>query len=158
MRRHLLLVGVTRIFSTVLRYAWALPATAVGLLVAACALCAGASARLVDGVIEVDGGRLVEFVRRTRRARGFVAITFGHVIIGVDHSTLHCVRAHERVHVRQYERWGPLFIPLYLGSSIVQWLGGRDAYADNRFEREACACEDDATIYTRNGSRENRCR
>ena len=47
MRRHLLLVGVTRTFSTVLRYAWALPATAVGLLVAACALCAGASGYLL---------------------------------------------------------------------------------------------------------------
>jgi hypothetical protein len=125
----------------VLRYAWALPATAVGLLAAACALCAGASLQLVDGAFEVGGGRLAQIVRRTRRTRRFVAITFGHVIIGVDHSTLRRVRAHERVHVQQYERWGPLFFPLYLGSSVVQWLCGRDPYADNRFEREAYACE-----------------
>ena len=30
-----------------------------------------------------------------------------------------------------------LFFPLYLGSSLWQWLRGRDPYRDNRFEREA---------------------
>jgi hypothetical protein len=46
-------------------------------------------------------------------------------------------RRHERVHVRQYERWGPLFIPLYLGASAWALVNGRDPYCDNPFEREA---------------------
>jgi hypothetical protein len=41
------------------------------------------------------------------------------------------------VHVRQYERWGPLFVPAYLVSSLVLWLRGRDPYWDNPFEVEA---------------------
>ena len=52
------------------------------------------------------------------------------------------MRAHERVHVRQYERLGALFFPLYVGSSLVQWLRGRDPYFDNHFEREAYALAD----------------
>jgi hypothetical protein len=44
--------------------------------------------------------------------------------------------------VKQYERWGPFFIPAYLGSSAWMWLRGRDAYRDNPFEAEAFA--DDA--------------
>lgn len=65
------------------------------------------------------------------------AITFGHVVWGCDQSCLDWSRNHERVHVRQYERWGPLFIPLYLAfSAIVAWRG-LDPYRDNPFEREA---------------------
>jgi hypothetical protein len=41
------------------------------------------------------------------------------------------------VHVRQYERWGLLLLPLYVASSLWQLLLGRDPYFDNRFEREA---------------------
>jgi hypothetical protein len=50
----------------------------------------------------------------------------------------HC-RTHELVHVRQYERWGPLFVPAYLASSAIIWLRGGDPYRDNPFEREAYA-------------------
>ena len=39
--------------------------------------------------------------------------------------------------MRQYERWGPFFLPAYLLSSLVALLLGRDPYLDNRFEREA---------------------
>jgi len=39
--------------------------------------------------------------------------------------------------VQQYERWGPLFVPAYLGSSLLQWLRGQDPYRSNWFEREA---------------------
>ena len=45
--------------------------------------------------------------------------------------------AHERVHVLQYERWGPLFIPLYLPMSLLMYAKGLDPYLDNCFEREA---------------------
>ncbi len=67
----------------------------------------------------------------------FAAITFGHVVLGLDRAILDRVREHEQVHVRQYERWGPLFVPAYLLSSLVQLMHGRDPYRDNVFEREA---------------------
>ena len=120
----------------VLRYAWALPATAVGLLFSALALFVGATIHFVDGVIEVAGGQLNQIPSLLPSTK-FVAITFGHVIIGVDHATLWRVRSHEHVHVHQYERWGVLFLPLYVASSLVQLLHGRDPYLNNCFEREA---------------------
>jgi hypothetical protein len=129
--------GVGLRFGRVLRYAWAAPATALGLVLGGMALLVGARARRVHGVLEISGGAVRTFVEAWPWR--FVAITFGHVVLGVDAATLEQSRAHERVHVRQYERWGPLFLPLYLGSSLVQWLRGRDAYRDNCFEREAFA-------------------
>ncbi|MGL5096793.1 MAG: hypothetical protein ACRDD1_14455, partial [Planctomycetia bacterium] len=65
------------------------------------------------------------------------ALTLGHVVLGRDRARLDATRAHEAVHVRQYETWGPFFIPLYLGLSAVLYLRGRDAYRENPFEREA---------------------
>ena len=59
------------------------------------------------------------------------------VVLALDHDTLAALRAHERIHVQQYERWGPLFVPAYLGSSLLQWLRGQDPYLSNWFEREA---------------------
>ena len=44
--------------------------------------------------------------------------------------------------MRQYERWGPLFIPLYLGASAWALASGREPYWDNPFEREALDLED----------------
>ena len=122
-----------------LRYAWASPATAVGLLFSLIAIVAGARPRVVDGVVEVGGGRLRSLMASLPRCGGFGAITFGHVVIGLDHSLLRRVRAHELIHVQQYERWGVLFFPLYAASSLLQLLCGRDPYRDNAFEREAFA-------------------
>ena len=64
-------------------------------------------------------------------------MTLGHVIIGVAGPTLESIRPHEWVHVRQYEFWGPLFIPAYLLSSGWLWIAGRHPYWDNPFEVEA---------------------
>ena len=128
--------------STVLRYAWAAPATLVGVLVALPAFATGAHARVIDGVIEVTGGRVERLVAALPRRCRFCAITFGHLVVCTDECTAAAVRAHEHVHVRQYERLGALFFPLYVGSSVVQLLRGRDPYFDNRFEREARALAD----------------
>ena len=66
------------------------------------------------------------------------AITFGHVILCVDRIDEATFR-HELVHVRQYELWGPLFVPVYLAASLwARFRGGR-AYMDNRFEIAARA-------------------
>jgi hypothetical protein len=121
------------------RYLWAAPATLIGIALAVAAGVVGARVRFVDGSIEVAGGRIGRTISLLPRRWRFVAITFGHVIIGIDHRTLAVVRRHEHAHVRQYERFGILFFPLYIGSSLFQLLLRRDPYHDNFFEREACA-------------------
>lgn len=123
----------------VLRYAWVAPASLLGLALALPALLAGARPRMVAGAVEIGGGRLGAWVSCLPRGMRFGAMTLGHVILGVDGGTLERARDHEHVHVRQYERWGLLFFPLYLGSSLWQWARGGDPYRDNRFEREAFA-------------------
>src|SRR5271157_644031 len=44
------------------------------------------------------------------------------------------ILAHECEHVRQWERFGPLYLPLYLGSSAYALLRGRRPYWNNAFE------------------------
>lgn len=99
---------------------------------------AGARLRWVSGVLEVS-----LFPHPSRRARPrrnalpFRAITLGHVVIGLDAAELSRWRTHERVHVRQYERWGPLFFVAYPLASVWQLMRGRRAYWDNPFEVQA---------------------
>jgi hypothetical protein len=59
------------------------------------------------------------------------------VIVGEDDRALDRCRAHEHVHVRQAERWGPLFILAYLAAGLWAHLRGRHHYHDNPFEAEA---------------------
>jgi len=106
----------------VLRYLWAAPASAVGLVLAAVACAFGATVRLRQDVLEVAGGGLAALLRRAFPRLRFRAITFGHLVSASATATSRRLRRHERVHVRQYERWGILFFPLYLGSSAVQLL------------------------------------
>jgi SAM-dependent methyltransferase len=124
-----------------LGYAWAAPYTALGMLLGCVALLAGGWWRTRAGAIEFGGGRAGRLVARLPPPFSFAAMTLGHVILGIDAETLDRVRAHEQVHVRQYERWGALFLPAYLLSSVAQVLRGRRPHRDNRFEREAYARE-----------------
>jgi hypothetical protein len=121
------------------RYAWALPATAVGVCLAGVARAGGATVRRIDGVLEVGGGVFGRAIARLPAPVRFCAITFGHVIIGVDHRVLAECRTHEHAHVRQYERWGLLFFPLYAASSLWEAIRGNRPYRDNHFERQARA-------------------
>ena len=68
-------------------------------------------------------------------------MTLGHVIIGQNPYYLNAARNHEYIHVQQYERWGPFFVPAYLLSSLYLWVIKRDPYRDNPFEIEAYAKE-----------------
>ena len=116
-----------------------MPWTLLGLVLAGCARVSGGRWRRCAGALEVHGGSLAAFCQSLPPFMRFDAITIGHVILGHDARTLDAVRAHEQVHLRQYERWGPLFVPAYLAASAWQWLRGRHPYRDNPFEREAYA-------------------
>ena len=122
-----------------LGYLWAAPYTVLGLLLGAVAVLAGAKWRKHLGVIEVSGGWIGQWIARLPPVLGFSAMTLGHVILAVDRSALAQLRLHEHVHVRQYERWGPLFVPAYVLSSLLQLLRGRNPYRENHFERQAFA-------------------
>ena len=123
------------------RYAWAAPATVLGLAVGAVALGCGATMRRIDGVVEIAGGSLAMRLQHWPIAGRFCAVTLGHVVLGRDHGVLDACRAHEHAHVAQYERWGPAFLVLYAASSVWEALIGNAPYRDNYFEREARAAE-----------------
>ena len=116
-----------------LRYAWALPTTLVGVVAFVLTLASGGRGRVFDGCLEIDGGFATWLLRRL----GAAAMTLGHVVLAVDTLAHDLSRAHERVHVRQVERWGPLFLPAYGLASLLAWRRGWHYYYDNRFEREA---------------------
>jgi hypothetical protein len=119
------------------RYIWAGPASAIGLLLAVLSLRRG---RIVvrGGVLEAHGAMLRWLLTHAIPLRGgAAAITFGHVVLARSAEALDATRAHERVHVRQYERWGPFFIPAYLAAGAWAWARGGHFYFDNLFERQA---------------------
>ena len=107
-------------------YLWVLPTTCAGLLFLPFIRLSGGGYQIVDGVLELYGGIVSTLLTRyTLLEGGASAMTLGHVVIGRDRDALDWSRAHERVHVRQYERWGPFFIPAYLLCFLVLLLRGR---------------------------------
>lgn len=128
-------------------YLWALPVTLVGLLVVLIARSSGGVQQRVDGVLEAAGGWPARVLRRGFPFSGSVAaITLGHVVVGVSLAALDATRAHERAHVRQFERWGVLMMVLYPLAGLLAALRGGNPYRDNVFEREARAAEVAAPI------------
>ncbi|OYW36255.1 MAG: hypothetical protein B7Z35_13105 [Hydrogenophilales bacterium 12-61-10] len=123
-------------------YLWALPVTLVGLLVALIARSSGGRLQRVDGVLETSGGWPARVLRHGFPFSGSVAaITLGHVVVAVSQAALDATRAHERAHVRQFERWGVLMVVLYPVAGVLAALRGGHPYIDNVFEREARAAE-----------------
>lgn len=133
---------VTRNLLTISRLAWAAPWTLLGLSLGAAALVSGGCGRRVGRVLEFHGGVLDRLLQWVPIAGGAAAMTLGHVVIARTAADLETSRRHELVHVKQYESWGPLFVPAYLACSGWLWLRGRDAYLDNPFEVEAYGCEE----------------
>jgi hypothetical protein len=121
-----------------IRYLWAFPNTLIGLSFSTLALVSGGHAAFKCGILEVHGGICGWILRYCAPIPGGAqAITFGHIVIARNASMLDLTRAHERVHVRQYERWGPFFLPAYSIVSLSLLLSGQDSYRQNYFEQEA---------------------
>jgi len=128
----------------VLYYLWPLPVTLIGGLVALMARGSGGALQRVDGVLEAAGGWPAWVLQHGFPFSGPVAaITLGHVVVGVSLDALRVTRAHERAHVRQFERWGILLLVLYPLAGLFAWMRGGHPYRDNWFECEARAAEHD---------------
>jgi hypothetical protein len=118
-----------------LRGAWrALPGDLMGQTVMrGCGI--PAPTRIVDaGVVSVV---LVEHPNVGRYlGLGFIPVqaqTLGRYVFSRGPIPDHTLE-HEIEHIRQWERLGPLYLPLYFGSSAVELLRGRRPYWDNGFE------------------------
>jgi hypothetical protein len=125
-----------------LAYLWASPNTLLGLAFVLPAVAGGGRVRVERGAVEIHGGFARWFLARGIRwvapiGGPAAALTLGHVILGQDRNCLDVSRDHEHVHVRQYERWGPFFLPAYFAGSFLAWRRGQHPYLDNPFEREA---------------------
>ena len=121
---------------------WASPNTVLGLLLVGLVRLTGGRVRIVDGVLEADGGLPAAGLRLVlRRHGGVAAMALGHVVVGRDRGCLERTRSHERAHVRQAEVWGPAFIPAYLIAGAWAGLRGGRPYLDNPFERSAREAE-----------------
>ena len=122
----------------ILRILWALPNTLFGLAFLPLTLPRGGQARWKRGALELSGPPLAWLLRNLVPIPGGArAMTLGHVVLGRDEACLEDCGEHERIHVEQYERWGPLFLPAYFTFSLLALLRGEDPYHGNRFEREA---------------------
>ncbi len=121
---------------------WTIPNTLLGLSIGVIGLCFGGKCQCAGGCLEFHGGLVQWLLERGPLGSGIMAMTLGHTILGQTETALQISRDHEHVHVRQYERWGPFFLPAYLGCSLVLWLQRRDAYRDNPFEVEAYGVAD----------------
>ena len=120
---------------------WVSPNSLLGVLIGMVGLISGGHMQIRCNCLEFHGGFVAWLLNRLP-PQGVMAMTLGHTIIGQTQTGLAFCREHEQVHVRQYERWGPLFIPAYLGCSVLLWLQKRDAYRENPFEIEAYAIAD----------------
>ena len=126
-----------RVFIKLIVILWASPYSLLGLAIACTGLCFGAKIRVRDGAVEGYGGLTAWAVRRLPTGPNTAGITLGHVILGQTDEGLRAVGLHERVHIRQFERWGFFMGPAYLLSSAWMFVCGRDPYLDNPFEVEA---------------------
>ena len=116
---------------------WASPYSMLGLSIGILGVATGGRCQRRGIALEFHGGLTRWLIHRLPSGQFVLALTLGHVILGQTDASLDIAREHERVHVRQFERWGVFMGPAYLLASAWQWLRGRDPYRDNPFEKEA---------------------
>ncbi|MDQ3619350.1 MAG: hypothetical protein M3391_04385 [Actinomycetota bacterium] len=113
--------------SILLRSAWAAPGSLLGLILAP----------FFDRRTRREGVLVCEGATWPRRLGWhYRAVTLGRVVLCVD-AVDDALFAHELIHVRQWERWGPFFLLAYPTASLVALVTGRHPYRDNRFELAA---------------------
>lgn len=122
-------------FLTAVQYVWAFPWTVIGLTIGLIGIATGGKAKRHGLVMEFHSGGVRWLLERF--PNNVMAMTIGFTVIGLTAAALEVSREHERVHVAQYGRWGPFFVPAYLIASLVAWSQGKTAYMDNAFEIEA---------------------
>jgi hypothetical protein len=108
-----------------LGFVWTLPNTVLGLVLGALTF---QVPRIHAGAIVFDRGprgvtALLRAIHRSAMTVGFVILSSVPVQGRLE--------LHERHHVRQYTRWGPLFIPVYFA------IGVRTGYRRHPWERAA---------------------
>ncbi len=127
---------------------WCLPISIIALTLLPLAIWR-AHWRVRDGALEITSPALSWFLRgpwfrALSGGDGFAAATIGQVIVARDARSMTGCRVHERVHVRQCERWGVFFPFAYIGAGLWVALKKRSFsayYWDNPFEIEARAAE-----------------
>ena len=122
---------------TLAKLIWVSPCSAVGLAFAGATLLAGGKARWSSGALEVTYRDNRASCGKLAHRLPFRGIVFGHVILAITREELGIIGPHERIHVEQYERWGPLFFLAYGASSLWQIVNGRSPYWHNHFEVQA---------------------
>ena len=136
---------------------WTLPNTCLGLTIGLIGMIFGSKCQFRRGCFEFHSGPVQKLLAKMPTGSGAIAMTLGHTILGQTSPALDLARDHEHVHVRQYERWGPLFVPAYFLSSAYLWLTNKDPYRDNPFEVEAYAeATIGATKQSKKGGKKNR--
>jgi hypothetical protein len=120
-----------------LKVLWASPWSLWGLAIGIGGLLTGGSVQRRGRLLEFWGGFLPFFLKYFPFVAGSPVATFGHVVLGRCPRHLAACRPHQLIHVKQYECWGPLFVPTYIACWAVLWCLGKRPYYDNPFEREA---------------------
>lgn len=110
---------------TVLGFIWTLPNTLIGLLLG---LLTFHRPRIAGGALVFDGPPrgptwLLAKMHRSAMTAGFVVVS-SRPLEGT-------LLEHERHHIRQYMRWGPLFLPAYFALAVAF------GYRRHPFERAA---------------------
>lgn len=135
--------------TTVLAALWVLPLSLCALPLAPLLLWRGRM-RWHDGAFECHGPAVAWFLRgpwfrALTGGAGYAAATIGHVILARDPAALSVCATHERAHIRQAERWGPLFPIAYIGWGVLAAIRHHSlaaGYWENPFEVEARRAED----------------
>lgn len=116
-----------------LGYIWALPTTAIGLVLALGGLCVPVAFR--SGAV---------WFRATACspwswwwAGNFAAITIGGCVILAQSTAVEDVATHEMRHFLQARVLGPFFLPVYLVLSLWALIRTGDAYWENPLEADA---------------------
>lgn len=138
-----------------IRSIWTFPNTLLGLAIGYLGVWTGGHVEKIDGCWEFHGGWVSRLLRSLPPAGGAMAMTLGHTILGQTRCALDSSRAHEHVHVKQYEKLGPFFIPAYFVASFMAWLRRQDPYRDNIFEVEAYEKAPVAPMPSQSGQRKD---